>query len=177
MVVGQELEPMVLIGHEQWMSHVEGASPMSGSLPIFNNAYDKVDVVRKNEEEAMTGMPDMGGGHEGWSQEHMAFEEASIVPLFEGSTLLSLSTTLLIMNCCCIHGTSITFIFELLGLLKKSILPNPNMLPSLKHEAFRTMKQLGLVYNTIDVCVKGCMLFQKDYANATECIKCGELRY
>jgi hypothetical protein len=69
-VVSQEPEPMVLIGHEQWMSHVEGASPTSGSLPVFNNTYDmvdvkndmmRVDVVRDNEEEAITGMPDMGG--------------------------------------------------------------------------------------------------------------------
>ncbi len=39
-VVGQEPKPMVLIGHEQCISHVEGVSPMSGSFPSPNNAYD-----------------------------------------------------------------------------------------------------------------------------------------
>jgi hypothetical protein len=94
----------------------------------------------------------------------MAFKDASKVPLFEGSTLSSFASTL-IMSCCHTHGTSNTFIFELLGLFKKNILPNPNALPSLEHKAFKTMKQLQLAYNTIDVCVKGCMLFREDFAN------------
>jgi hypothetical protein len=154
-VLGQEPEP---IGHEQCMSHVEAGSLVNGSFSIFNNAYDmvdvkndmmKLDVARDNEEEAIASMLDVGGGLEGWSQKHTTFEEASRVPLFKRSTFLSLSITLLIMNCCHTHGTSNNFIFELLGLFKKSILPNPNMLPSSKHEAFRTMKQLGLSYNTI----------------------------
>jgi hypothetical protein len=119
----------------------------------------------------------VGGRPKGWSKKHTAFEEALGVPLFERSTLWSLSTTLFIMNCCHTHGTSNTFISKLLGLLKKNILPNPNTLPSLEHEVFRTMKRFGLVYNTIDVCVKGYILFQGDYANAIECIKCGESRY
>jgi len=81
----------------------------------------------------------LGDELEGWNQEHMPFDEASRVPLFERSTLLILASTLLIMNCCHIHGTSNTFIFEMLGLLKKSISPNPNILPFSKHKAFRTM--------------------------------------
>ncbi len=149
-MVGQEPEPMVPIGHEQCIGHVGRTSPMNGSLPSFNNTYNmvdvdnvmKMDVVRTNEEEAIMGMPKLGDGLEGWSQKLMAFKEASKVPLFEGSTLSSLASTFFIMNCCRTHGTSNTFIFELLGLFKKNILPNPNTLPSLEHEAFRTMKQL-----------------------------------
>jgi hypothetical protein len=137
-VVGQEPEAMVPIGHEQCICHVGGTSHVSGSLPSFNNAYDmvdvdnvmRVDVARANEEEAIVGMPKLGDGLEGWSQEHMAFKEASRVPLFERSTLSILASTLLIMNCCGTHGTFNIFISELLGLLKKSILPNPNTLPS-----------------------------------------------
>jgi len=145
--VGQKPEPMVLVGHEQCIGHVGGASPMSGSLPSFNNAYDmvdvdnvmRVDVERANEEEAIVGMPELGDELEGWNQEHMAFEEASRVPLFKRSTLSILASTLFIMNCCHTRGTSNIFIFEMLGLLKKSILPNPNTLPSFEHKAFRTM--------------------------------------
>ncbi len=145
--VGQKPEPMVLVGHEQCIGHVGGASPMSGSLPSFNNAYDmvdvdnvmRVDVERANEEEAIVGMPELGDELEGWNQEHMAFEEASRVPLFKRSTLSILASTLFIMNCCHTRGTSNIFIFEMLGLLKKSILPNPNTLPSSKHKVFKTM--------------------------------------
>jgi hypothetical protein len=39
-VVGKKLEPVVLVGHEQCMNHAEGTLPMSGSLLVFNNAYD-----------------------------------------------------------------------------------------------------------------------------------------
>jgi hypothetical protein len=120
---------------------------MCESLPSFNNAYDmvdvdnvmRVDVARGNEEEAIASMPELGDRLGGWSQEHMAFEEASRVRLFEVSTLSILASTLLIMNCCHTHGTSNTFISELLGLFKKSILPNPNTLPSSEHEALKTM--------------------------------------
>jgi hypothetical protein len=97
---------------------------MSGSLPSFNNAYNmvnvdnvmRINVARTNEEEAITCMPKLGDGLVGWSQKHMAFEEASRIPLFEGLTFSILASTLLIMNCCRTHGTSNTFIFELLGL-------------------------------------------------------------
>jgi hypothetical protein len=139
---------MVPVGHEQCIGHVEGTSLVNGSLIGFNNAYDTVDVdnvmrmdvARANEKEVIAGMPKLGDGPKGWSQEHMAFEEASRVPLFERSTLSSLASTLFIMNCCHTHGKFNTFISKLLGLLKNNILPNPNTLPSSKHKAFRTMK-------------------------------------
>jgi hypothetical protein len=99
----------------------------------------RVDITRANEKEAIVGMPKLGDELEGWSQEHMAFEEASRVPLFEGSTLSIFASTLFIMNHCHTHGTSNTFISELLGLFENNILPNPNTLPSSEHEAFRTM--------------------------------------
>jgi hypothetical protein len=54
---------------------------------------------------------------------------------------------------------------------------NTNTLPSSKYEVSNTLKRRGLTYNTIDACVKGCMLFQNNYANVDQCIKCGEPRY
>ncbi len=79
-------------------------------------------------------------------------DETSKIPLFEGSTLSSLSVTFLILNCCRTHGASNAFITKLLGLLKKNILSTPNTLPSLEYEAFSTLKRLGLAYDVIDVC-------------------------
>jgi hypothetical protein len=64
-------------------------------------------------------MANMRKGHEGWDPWHNESEEATRVPLFEGSTLFSLCVTLLTMNCCRTHGTSNVSIIELLGLLKK----------------------------------------------------------
>ncbi len=80
-------------------------------MDINNNM--RIDVAIDNEEEAIaTYMLDMGNKPKGWSQEHTAFEEASRIPLFEGSTLSSLLATLYIMSRCITHGTSNTFISE-----------------------------------------------------------------
>jgi hypothetical protein len=85
-------------------------------VDVNNNM--KVDVTIDNEEEAITTyMPNMVNRPKGWNQEHTTFEEASRVSLFEGSTLSSLLATLFIMNCCCTHGTSNTFISKLLGFI------------------------------------------------------------
>jgi hypothetical protein len=71
-VVGQKLELVVPIGHEQCIGHVGGTSHVSGSLLGFNKAYDmvdvddvmRVDVTRTNEEEAIASMPKLGDGLE-----------------------------------------------------------------------------------------------------------------
>jgi hypothetical protein len=52
--------------------------------------------------------------------EHDNIEEVYRIPLFEGSTLLSLCATFLILNCCHIHGASNAFITKVLGLVKKT---------------------------------------------------------
>jgi len=93
------------------------------------------------------------------------FEDVARVPLFEGSTLSSLSTTILILNCCQIHGVSNAFILELLALLKRNILPRPNALPRSEYEASCTPKKLKLAYKVINVCVNGFMLFWGAHAN------------
>ncbi len=41
---------------------------------------------------------------------HERFEDAPKVPLFEGPTLSNLSATILILNCCQIHGVYNAFI-------------------------------------------------------------------
>jgi len=66
--------------------------------------------------------------------DHSMFDEESRVLLYEGATLLGLTTTLLILNCCCTHGTSNLFINEMLHLLKMSILPQPNTLPKNEYQ-------------------------------------------
>jgi hypothetical protein len=118
---------------------------VNGFLLNFNNEHNmvdvdnvtKVDVAKANEKEVITSMPKLGDEPQGWNQKHMALEEALRIPLFERSTLSSLASTFFIMNCCQTHGTSNTFIFELLGLLKNNILPNPNTLPSLNTKCLK----------------------------------------
>ncbi len=70
--------------------------------------------------------------------DHSMFGEESRVPLYEGATLLGLTTALLILNCCRTHGTSNLFINEMLHLLKMSILPQPNIFPKNEYQASST---------------------------------------
>jgi hypothetical protein len=62
------------------------------------------------------------------------------------------------MNCCKTHGTINAFVNELLGLLKRSVLPQLKTLLATEYEITITLK-LWLVYNVIHPSSKGCMFF------------------
>jgi hypothetical protein len=76
-----------------------------------------------------------------------------------------LAATLLPLNCCRTHGTSNAFINEMLHLLKMSILPQPNTLPSNEYKTLNTLKKIGFAYNVIHACPKGHMLLHGQYEN------------
>jgi len=125
----------------------------------------------------MANMAIIEEGLEKLGLEHDNIEEASKIPLFEGSTLSSLFATFLILNCCHIDGASNAFITKLLELLKKKISPALNTLLFSKYEASSTLNRFGLAYDVIDVCAKACILFRGNHANIEQCIKCGEPKY
>jgi hypothetical protein len=97
-------------------SHVNPTLHMEGNYACRRN----MGTHAKNEEEGILATRTVGEEIKKRRQGHEAFEEASNVPLYEGSTLSSLCATLLIMNCCYIHGMSNAFITKLLGLLKRN---------------------------------------------------------
>ena len=102
---------------------------------------------------------------------------AATLPLYKGSKLSMLCATLLIVNCCKTHGVSNTFINELLMLLSMSILPVGNCLPKTEYEASKILRKLGLAYNMIHACPKGCCLFKGDLEDVEKCPVCGHDRY
>ena len=102
---------------------------------------------------------------------------AATLPLYEGATLSMLCATLLIVNCCKTHGVSNTFLNELLMLLSMSILPRGNCLPKTEYEASKILRRLGLAYNMIHACPKGCCLFRGDLEDAEQCPVCDADRY
>ena len=99
------------------------------------------------------------------------------VPLYEGSTLSMLCATLLIVNCCKTHGVSNMFMNELLMLLSMSILPMGNCLPKTEYEATKILQRLGLAYNMIHACPRGCCLFKGDLEDKEKCPVCEADRY
>ena len=106
-----------------------------------------------------------------------AFDIATTLPLYEGSTLSMLCATLLIMNCCKTHGVSNMFMNELFMLLSMSILPLGNSLPKTEYEATKILKRLGLAYNMIHACPAGCCLFKGDLEDKERCPVCEADRY
>jgi hypothetical protein len=102
---------------------------------------------------------------------------AATLPLYEGSTLSMLCATLLILNCCKTHSVSNMFVNELLMLLSMSILPVGNCLPKSEYEANKLLRKLGLAYNMIHACPKGCCLFNGDLEDYEQCPVCESERY
>ena len=80
---------------------------------------------------------------------------AATLLLYEGATLSMLCATKFIVNCCKTHGVSNM-------LLSMSIMPVGNCLPKTEYEVSKILRRLGLAYNLIHACPKGCSLFRGD---------------
>ena len=98
-------------------------------------------------------------------------------PLFCGSELSRLDTTLLFMNVCRTHKVTNACITELLHLFSKVILPLPNSLPTSEGMATSMVTRLGLKYDTIDACRNGCVLYRREYSQLEACPICEAGRY
>jgi hypothetical protein len=104
------------------------------------------------------------------------YAQASI-PVYSGSSVSMISTVVVLLNMCTTHGTSNTFQEELLKYLSTCLLPAGNMLPSSFDQAKNTVHKLGLSYNIIPCCQKGCMLYRNELEQLDTCPKCGTSRY
>ena len=105
-----------------------------------------------------------------------ALEEA-IRPLYRGASCTQLVATILLMNLCTVHGVTNGFIDEMFTILNAHLLPKENALPRNYYAARSLTTKLGLSYNNIHACDKGCMLFRGEHAQAVRCPKCGGPRY
>lgn len=93
-----------------------------------------------------------------------ALTDESRTPLFCGSNLSRLDTTLMLMNVCRTHKVTNECISELLHLFSKVILPTPNSLPTSEGIATNMLSALGLKYDAIDACKNGCILYRNEFA-------------
>ena len=100
------------------------------------------------------------------------YAQASIL-LYWKSSVSMISVVVVILNMCTTHGTSNTFQEELLKYLFTCLLPAENMLPSSFHQVKNIVKKLGLSYNIIPCCQKGCVLYRNDLQMLDTCPKCG----
>ena len=103
--------------------------------------------------------------------------EEAIQELYDGAKSSVLVATILIMTLCTIHGVSNKFADSIFALFRLHILPDENRLPKNYHAAKSLIRKLGLNYNTIHACVRGCVLFRGPLENASRCPKCNAPRY
>jgi hypothetical protein len=98
-------------------------------------------------------------------------------PLYNGCSLSSLSSTLLLYNLKVVHGWSEASLNELLFLLKNKILPSNNYLPCSTYEAKKKIQEMGLQYDNIHACPNDCILYRGDNATLEKCPICKERRW
>ncbi|XP_020097622.1 uncharacterized protein LOC109716524 [Ananas comosus] len=67
--------------------------------------------------------------------------------------------------------------FDMLLKLLKEVLQAGETLPSSFYETDKIIKDLGLGYEKIDACPNNCMLYRKEFANASLCHVCGASRW
>jgi hypothetical protein len=79
-------------------------------------------------------------------------------PLYESSFINMLAAMLLLLNLKTIHGVNNVFMDELFSFLRKELLPKGNKMPN-TYEAFKSIKTLGLNYDSIHACPNGCVHF------------------
>ncbi|TYK22860.1 transposase [Cucumis melo var. makuwa] len=118
--------------------------------------------------------------HEEYSKDPNGFEKLLIdaeKPLYEGcKKYTKLSTLVKLYNLKVRYGWSDINFSELLKTLKE-ILPTTNELPNSLYEAKKTLGALGMEYEKIHACPNNCCLYRKEFANATECLECGQSRW
>ena len=103
--------------------------------------------------------------------------EEAIQELFSGSKCIKLAATILLMNLCTVQKVSNNFAEELFTLLHSHILLEKNCLSMNFHTAHSLTQKLGLSYNNIHACEKGCMLFRREHVEATQCPQCDMPRF
>ena len=69
------------------------------------------------------------------------------------------------------------FVDKFFIILHCDLLPNGNTLLRNHYAAKSLTNKLGLAYNSIHACMKGCLLFNGKYANAEWCPKYNESRF
>jgi hypothetical protein len=157
---------------------------VAGSTTSFGSSSENEEEDNEDQtddiNEEMDGEREPGGGEENSGtpfEGDSALNDEFRTPLFCGSNLSRLDSTLMLMNVCRTHKVTNACITELLHLFSKVILPLPNSLPTSEGVATSMVTKLGLSYDAIDACINGCVLFRREYADLETCPICEAGRF
>ncbi len=130
-----------------------------------------------NEDEDGRPMQNLGlGTSEDVTMESLDTLQDVYTMLYVNAWCSKLATTLTLMNMCTIHGCFNQFV-DFIFILHNFLLPMDNYLSSNLYGAKTLTQHIGLKYNKIHACSYGCVLYRGEYANFTQCPKCGKERY
>lgn len=95
--------------------------------------------------------------------------EAATIPLFENSPMTSLEANIMILNMMRGNKSTNVSISNAFALFHRVILPQPNSLADSEYEASKQLMELGLEYESIDVCPNNCVLFRGEHKDKEVC--------
>lgn len=175
-----------LVGYSEWMFHGEDSfsQPFDSSNPqVQTDMDDEIDaMLREGLGFFYDSTTDVNCSDDEREQDvdmetyYRLANEAS-KQLYPGCQRFSkLQFIVRLLNIKNLWGVTNACFDELLALLKEA-LPKGESLPKSYHEARKFIKDVGVGYVNIDACINDCILYRKEYANASSCPTCGTSRW
>jgi hypothetical protein len=166
------VQPTPEMDRAQQIENQLGADDMANThvLQEVFSIVDELVIVLENmpktfEGDAKDGPPTNGMGTTNVNDEDSGADlvglQEACQTLYPNARSTKLTTTMLLMNICTVHGVSNKFVDELLSLLHRYLLPPNNCLLSNMHHAKTLTKKVGLNYHIIHVCPNGCICFKR----------------
>ena len=159
-------------GYEVWIFHGEKATQaIEEEEDDYSTGVDRMDEML---EDVQTELPEDPPTAE--VEAFFNLLKASEEPLHEHTevTLLAFITRLMaIKSKYFFSNNCYNDLVKLIG----DILPKPHKVPKDMYQSKKLLSALGMPYEKIDVCQDNCMLFWREHANETKCLKCGQSRF
>ncbi|XP_062019453.1 uncharacterized protein LOC133736031 [Rosa rugosa] len=162
------------LGYTNWMWHGEPTLSSCASAP--SGLGQPPNLVFGSETVDMCQAAFNEGDYDEDSYEFNKFVDDAETPLFEDSEHTKLDALVQLHNLKARYGMSDTCFSELLATVG-SLLPKDNVLPQTIYEAKKTLTNLGLQYEKIHACPNDCILYRKQFSDASTCPKCGVSRW
>ncbi len=139
-------------------------------------ALDRGDALHEESQGAADFVDPLDGVNDNVDGLEDLYQQAT-TPLYPMSRTSVVSATIIIMNMCTVFRVSNKFTDELFRYLSTDLLPRGNKLPGTHYEARKSIRKLGLNYNTVHACRNGCILFQEEHSTVDSCPECSSSRW
>ncbi len=159
---GQEQSPQGLDEFHEVQRQVIESLDRGDALHEEAALEGQIDVENDTSTDTVDGLEDL-------------YTEAT-TPVYHGSKMSVVSTTIIIMNMCSVFRVSNAFTDELFRFISGDLLPTSNKLPRNHYDARKSIRRLGLHYNNIHACPNGCILYDEEHVESDRCPKCTQSR-